>query len=307
MPMSPDPGLRSSASETAQRVAVVTDSTADFSSVRPADLGVTVVPLTVNWGKDILRDRIDITTSEFYARLHTDPVMPKTAAPPVGILEEVYRNLLRSHDTVISIHLSGKFSGTAAVAASAARAVAKDRIWVLDSTSVSVGLGWLVQSAAELAREGAPAEHVLRKIQEMIPRLRLFLTVDTLEYLQRGGRIGRAQAFLGSILSVKPLLEVRGGEIHPIERVRTRATALRRLGELAAAAGPKEMVTVVHGDCEADAQALRPQVADQEGIAPVPITEIGAVIAAYTGPGIVGVGCLLAQNHRDDVRDRPAP
>lgn len=280
----------------AQRVAIVTDSTADFCSARPADLGVTVVPLTVNWGKDILRDRIDVTTSEFYARLRTDPVLPKTAAPPVGILEEVYRNLLLSHDTVVSIHLSGKFSGTAAVAASAAHAVAKDRVWVLDSTSVSVGLGWLVQSAAELARDGASADHLLRKVQEMIPRLRLFLTVDTLDYLQRGGRLGRAQAFLGSILSVKPLLEVRDGEVLPIERVRTRATALRRLVELAAAAGPKEMVTIVHGDCEADAQELRLQLANLERVTSVPVTEIGAVIAAYTGPGIVGVGCLLAQD-----------
>lgn len=277
------------------RIAVVTDSTADFAGISPADLQITIVPLTVNWGRDVLRDRIDLSTAEFYTRLRMDPVLPKTAAPPIGIFEEVYRNLLATHEAVISVHIASRFSATFSVAGAAARAVDAERIHLVDSTSTSVGLGWLAQRAAELAGAGEGADAVLRHLEAVIPRLRLYLTLETLEYLQRGGRIGRAQAFLGGLLNVKPVLQVRDGEVLPVERVRTRTASLRRLADLAQEAGPKELITVVHGDCESDAQALCDEITRRENGASAPICEIGAVIATYAGPGIVGVGCLLAR------------
>jgi DegV family protein with EDD domain len=277
------------------RIAVVTDSTADFAGVNPADLGVTIVPLTVNWGRDVLRDRIDITTSEFYLRLRTDPVLPKTAAPPIGIFEEVYRNLLGTFDTVVSIHIAAKFSATCNVARGAASAVDAERIFVVDSTTTSVGLGWAAQRAAELSAEDVRPDEILHELDALIPRLRLYLTLETLEYLQRGGRIGRARAFLGGLLSVKPILQAWEGEVHPIHQVRTRAASLRRIIELAAEVGATERMAVVHGDCTEEARAMRDEIAARSGGASIPIVEIGAVIATYTGPGVLGVGCLLGR------------
>ena len=129
----------------------------------------------------------------------------------------------------------------------------------------------------------------------MIPRLRIYLTLDTLEYLQRGGRIGRAQAFVGGLLNVKPVLECHDGDIYPVERVRTRAAAIRRVIEMAHQLGPKERVAIAHSDCEEEAQAFAAEVAGREGMSNVPIAELGSVVGTHTGPGVLGVGCLLAK------------
>jgi len=273
---------------------VVTDSTADFAGTEPAELGITVVPLTVNWGKDVLRDRIDITTSEFYERLQTDRDMPRTAAPPLGIFEEVYRNLLGGYDAVVSVHIAAKFSGTVGAASTAARNVDPERVHVVDSATTTVTLGWLAEIAADLARENAAATTIIDKLADLIPRLRIYLTLDTLEYLQRGGRIGRAQAFLGGLLNVKPVLECHDGEIYPVERVRTRTAAVRRLAEMARALGPKERVAIAHSDREDEARTFAVEVARQEGMSTVPIAELGSVVGTHTGPGVLGIGCLLA-------------
>jgi DegV family protein with EDD domain len=256
---------------------------------------MTIVPLTVNWGRDILRDRIDITTGEFYTRLRIDRELPHTAAPPLGIFEEVYRNLLASHAAVVSVHVAAELSGTYGVAATAARNVDAERIHVVDSTSVSIGLGWLGVRAAELARDGVPVHEIVSALEEMRERLEIYVALETLEYLQRGGRIGRAQAFLGGLLSVKPILHVQHGTIHPYERVRTRATSLRRLADVAAEAGPKELIAVAHGDADVDASTLRREIVEREQRPDVPVTEISAVVGVHTGPGLIGVGFLRAR------------
>jgi DegV family protein with EDD domain len=220
--------------------------------------------------------------------------MPKTSAPPIGIFEELYANLLTVHEAVVSVHLSAKFSGTYGVACAAAKAVDGERVRVVDSRFTSVALGWMAQRAAELAERGESCEAVVAELEQMAPRLRIYLTLETLEYLQRGGRIGRAQAFLGNVLNVKPVLEIRGGEIFPVERVRTRAAAVRRLVELAESAGPSEALAVVHGDCDGEAISLRQDLVLRGRVGEIPVAELGAVVAAYTGPGVLGVGCLLA-------------
>ncbi len=276
-------------------VAVVTDSTADFAGVEPADLAITVVPLTVNWGRDVMRDRIDITTSEFYDRLRTDREMPRTAAPPLGIFEEVFRNLLARYDAVVAIHIASKLSGTHGIASTAARNVDGERVHVIDSATTTVTLGWLAQSAAQLARDDTPAHSIVRELDDMIPRLRIYLTLGSLEYLQRGGRIGRAQAFLGGLLNVKPVLECHDGEIHPVERVRTRPAAIRRVLEMARQLGPKERIAIAHSDCAEEARTFAADLAQQEGLAQVPIAELGSVVGTHTGPGVLGIGCLLAR------------
>jgi DegV family protein with EDD domain len=273
------------------QVAIVTDSTADFASACPADLNLTVVPLTVNWGKDVLRDGVDIGARELYNRLRHDPSIPHTAAPPLGIFEDLYHSLLQTHDAVLSIHISSRLSATWNVAATAARTVNAERIRILDSTSTSVGLGWLVERAAELAATGATPMAIQDDLQELIPRLRLYLTLDTLEYLRRGGRIGRAQAFLGGLLNVKPILELRDGEVLPLERVRARASSIRRLAELAGDVTTARSVAIVHGDCLDDAASLRALVGG--GSKTMPLVETGAILATHTGPGLLGVGWIV--------------
>ncbi len=273
-------------------VAVVTDSTADFAGTNPDELAIHVVPLTVNWGRDVLRDRIDITTEEFYERLRYDKTLPKTAAPPVGIFEDLFRSLLSEHEAVISIHIASKLSATHEVAASAARSVDPDRVHVVNSRSVSVGVGWLAAQAAMLAAAGTPARGIVEEIEEMADRIRLYLTLNTLEYLQRGGRIGRASAFVGGLLNVKPVLQVLDGEIHPVERVRTRGASVRRVAELADQLGPKDLVAVVHGDCRDEAESLAAQISGEQR---VPMAEIGSVVGTHAGPGVLGIGCVLAR------------
>jgi DegV family protein with EDD domain len=273
------------------QVAVVTDSTADFAAISPVDLNLTVVPLTVNWGKDVLRDGVDIAARELYARLRHDSATPHTAAPPLGIFEDLYQRLLGSHDAVVSIHLSSRLSGTYSVALTAARNVEAGRIRVLDSTTTSVGLGWLAGRAAELAATGATTETIQQEVIGLIPRLRLFLTLDTLEFLRRGGRIGRAQAFLGGLLKVKPILQFRDGEVLPIERVRARASAVRRLAELAGDVRAAQSVAIVHGDCPDEAAALRNVLTG--GNDEIPLIETGAILATHTGPGLLGVGWIV--------------
>lgn len=273
------------------RVAVVTDSTADFPSACPADLNLAVVPLTIHWGKEILRDGIDITARELYTRLQYDPNFPRTAAPPIGIFEELYERLLRAHDAVISIHISGRLSGTAGVASTAAHNVAPERIRVLNSMTTSVGLGWLVERAAELAAGGAVLDAIEREVQGLIPRLRLFMTLETLDYLYRGGRIRRAQAFVGGLLNVKPILQLRDGEVLPLERVRTRAASIRRLAEIAGDIRGARAAAIVHGDAPEDALALRELLVGDSTT--VPLVETGAILATHTGPGLLGVGWIV--------------
>ena len=275
--------------------AVVTDSTADFAGIRPEDHSITVVPLTVNWGGEVLRDKIDVTTEEFYDRLRTDRNLPKTAAPPIGIFEDLYRGLLTQYDAVVSIHIASKLSATYSVAQTAARSLAADRIHVIDSETVSVGVGWMADEAATLAASGASCNKILETVRGMIPRTRLLLTLETLEFLSRGGRIGRARAFVGGILNVKPILEIRGGEIHPVERVRTRAASIRRVAQLVHELGAKERIAVVHGACLSEGEALRETISELEDAKDLPLAEIGSVLGTHAGPGVIGIGCVLAR------------
>jgi DegV family protein with EDD domain len=206
----------------------------------------------------------------------------------------VYREALRTHDAIVSLHIAWTLSSTWNVAASAARAIDPDRIHVVDSMSTSVGLGWLVQIATNMAEQGREAEEIVAEVTEVMPRLRLYMTLETLEYLQRGGRIGRAQAFLGSLLNVKPVLQLQDGVVQPIERVRTRGASTRKLIELAEKAGPTERLVVVHGDCLQEGERIRQELGRLRPIESISLVEVGAVIATYAGPGILGVGCLLA-------------
>src|SRR5216684_1930970 len=229
-------------------IGILTDSTADLRPAVQERFGLGMVPLIVNWDGQTFRDKIDLTTADFYLRLRTSKTLPKTGAPSLAAFEAAFREQLKEHDAVISVNLASKLSATYDVARKAAESVDPGRISVVDSGSVSVCLGWLAEMAAMLAQQGlAPAE-IVNRLEEAKGRLRILALVETLEFLQRGGRIGRAAALAGTLLSVKPILSIRDGEVAPVERVRTMNGALRRLVELVVGLGPIERLGVVDGD-----------------------------------------------------------
>lgn len=279
---------------TARGVAIVTDSTADLPPGLAAARGVTVVPLTLNLDGQSLLDGVDITPAEFYRRLPAASTHPTTSQPSPGRFAETYNALLKKHESIVSIHISEKLSGTYASARQAADMTDPKRIRVIDSGVASMSLSLITLVASTLSAQNADVEAIEAKVVAMKPHLQTYFSVATLEFLRRGGRIGRANALVGSVLQVKPVLCIRDGLVTPLERVRTYERALARIIELTRQLdrGKGVCIIVGHADAEADAERvareLKP-IADTLMIQP-----LGPVVGAHAGPGVVGVGCYSA-------------
>lgn len=274
-------------------VRIVTDSTCDL----PRDLverhGFAVVPLTVFFGDEALLDGVDIDAASFYRRLESSKVLPRTSQPSVEQFVRTYRQVFgEGADAIVSIHISAKLSGTLNSARLAASEVATEvgrPIELVDSKNVSLGLGAVVLAAAERASERATLQDVLATARATIERVHVVCVLDTLEYLQKGGRIGRARSMLGTLLSVKPLVHVEDGEVAPFDRVRTRTRALERLAEFVRAHrdARRLFVACAGNDAEADAfiARVRPDLPETEILR----GHIGPVVGVYTGPNTLGV------------------
>ncbi|MBM3940185.1 MAG: DegV family protein [SAR202 cluster bacterium] len=269
-------------------VRVVTDSTSDLPTDLVAEHGITVVPLNVHFGAETLRDGVDITPDAFFQRLPGSRVLPKTSQPSVAAFGDVYGRLLNEGHEIVSVHISEKLSGTMNSARQAAQEAKSDRIEVVDTQGASLWVGLVALEAARAAEAGGTREEVARVAREASFKVRLFFVLDTLEYLQKGGRIGKAQALLGSLLSIKPVLTVREGEVHPHERVRTRVRALERIRELMKEGSPYDEIAVVHATSPDEARSLATDAASLSK-RPVITTRVGPVIGVYTGPGLIGV------------------
>jgi fatty acid kinase fatty acid binding subunit len=274
---------------------VVTDSTADLDASVRARLGLAVVPLIVNWDGQTFRDKIDLGPSDFYRRLRESKSLPKTGAPSLAAFETEFREQLKAHDGVICINLASQLSGTFEVARRAAESVDANRIWVVDSGSVSICIGWLAEMAVQLASDGVSAADIVDQLEQAKGRLRILALLETLTFLQRGGRIGRAAALAGTLLSVKPILSVRDGEVGPVERVRTMNGAVRRLVELVVADGPIERLGVMHADSPTIAAEVESQLRAHFPEVTIDRGELGPVVGTHGGPGVIGVGMLLAR------------
>lgn len=279
----------------AGRVAIVTDSTADLPLALAAARSVTVVPLTLHFEGRSLLDGIDITPSEFYRKLPSATTHPTTSQPSPGRFAEVYSSLLDGHDAVVSVHISEKLSGTVASARQAADMTDPGRVHVIDSEVVSMSLGLVTLVASALAAQGLDAATIESRVLAMRPQIHTYFSVATLEFLRRGGRIGRASALLGSVLQVKPVLCIRDGLVTPLERVRTFERALNRVIELVRAVDTGHGVCLIvgHADSQADAERVGRElepIADTLMIQP-----LGPVVGAHAGPGVVGVGCYPAE------------
>lgn len=277
-----------------REVAIVTDSTADLPPGLAASRSISVVPLTLNFDGQALLDGVDITPGEFYRRLPNATTHPTTSQPSPGQFAEVYNRLLADHDAVVSIHISEKLSGTFESAQQGAEMTDATRVHVIDSNVVSMSLGLVTLAAATLASRGVDAEAIVDKVEAMRGEVQTYFSVATLEFLRRGGRIGRASALLGSVLQVKPVLCIRDGLVTPLERVRTFERALSRVVELARAVDRGKGICAIVGHAGADADAERVGRELEPIAETLMIQPLGPVVGAHAGPGVVGVGCYPA-------------
>ena len=278
-----------------QRVAIVTDSTSDLPPELASSRSITVVPLTLNFEGETLLDGVDIRPDEFYRRLPAATTHPTTSQPSPGRFAEAYTALLADYEAVVSIHISQKLSGTYESARQAANITDPKRVHVVDSELVSMSLGLLTLAASALAAGGSDGLAIETQVLEMRANVQTYFSVATLEFLRRGGRIGRASALLGSVLRLKPVLCIRDGLVTPLERVRTFERALNRVVELTREVdrGHGVCVIVGHAGAEEDAERIGREL---EPIAEtLMIQPLGPVVGAHAGPGVVGVGCYPAE------------
>jgi DegV family protein with EDD domain len=277
----------------ARKIALVTDSTADLTPEMVEEMGVTIVPLRVIFGNEPYREGVDISAEEFYERLVKSRPLPTTSAPSVGDFQEVYERLLKEVDSIVSIHIGTKLSATVQAAQTARQSVAKpERIEIVDSQMISLAMGFAIMEAAEAVSAGAKLAEVKAAAESVVQRVSVRFMLDTLEYLRRGGRIGRARAYLGTLLSVKPILSLRGGELYPEERVRTRARGLERIIQWAIRQENVKRAAVGHSTTPDEAESIRERLAMAFPSVKVHLIRFGPVLGTHAGPGIVGVGFM---------------
>ena len=249
-------------------------------------------PLHIHFGAEVYRDGVDLGKGEFYDRLVRSAVLPRTSQPGVGDFQRAYESLADA-DAIVSIHIGGKLSGTINAAQTAARLLAEGdgaapSVTVVDSDQASLGLGFAVLAAAEAAAAGEDLETVIATAKETAALSRVLLIVDTLEYLQKGGRVGRARAFLGTLLRMEPVLELAHGEIEGIERPRTRHKAVERLFELTTRTPNPRRIGILHGTTPDEAEALAQRVREALPAVPVTVVRVSPVIGVHTGPAALG-------------------
>ena len=272
-------------------VRIVTDSAASLPAEVRQVHGITVIPLHVLFGAtDCLEDQ-DLSAKEFYRQLESRPEHPTTSQPTPAAFLEAYRSL-EGDDPIVSLHVSGALSGTIASARQAAAQLPEREIHVVDSRTVSMSLGLLALEAARAAEEGADAASVVARVEEMARRTYLAFVVQTLEYLRRGGRIGGAQAFLGSLLNVKPVLHVSDGRVEPLTRARSLAKACRAVLSHVREVAPAgiEHVALLHADSDANRALLEAEVLDHVSPSGEVFRDVimGPVIGVHVGRGSVG-------------------
>jgi DegV family protein with EDD domain len=272
------------------KVRVVTDSAAELAPEVTEALGITVVPMNIRFGDEELKDGIDLSLAEFYRRLEHSRVMPVTTPPSFRAFQEVYARLGQSTDQIISIHVSSRLSRSYHVATGAAEAfLGRCQVAVMDSESISVGQGTLVRAAAEAANRGMPLDTIVRLIRGMIPHVYLVFFVEALEYLEREGRIGKAQALLGSMLNIKPILIVEEGDIIPLEKVRTRPRAIDKLFEFVAEFAQIQEVAILQVGSDQEAAELVERLKLVFPDRDFPVLPYGPVLASHIGPSTMGV------------------
>jgi DegV family protein with EDD domain len=279
-------------------VRLVTDSTADIPLDQAQTAGITVVPLTVFFGDEAYLDGVELDNASFYRKLHASKELPRTSQPSPAAFQEAYTHLIdEGADAILAVHLSSKLSGTYQSACTARDTlpdtVKKIPIEIIDSQNISIAMSRSILRAAQEARKGLSLPEIKAHILDELARTRILAVLDTLEYVKRGGRIGGARAFLGNMLSVKPIISLKDGEVIPVEQPRTRSKAYARIAELVQEMGKIEHVSIAEsseGFAEQLAQVIKTVYAGE-----LPIYKLGAVLGTHTGPGTAAIAVVIAK------------
>ncbi len=278
-------------------VRIVTDSTADIPVTQAEALNITIVPLTVFFGDDAYLDNIELDNAAFYKKLQESKDLPKTSQPSPAAFEEAFTRLINEGaDAILSVHLSSKLSGTYQSACTARDALSENLkeipIEIVDSQSISIGMSYPVIEAAKKAQSGANLEEIKTCLLDQLSRTRILAVLDTLEFVKRGGRIGGARALLGNMLSFKPIISLKDGEVVPLEQPRTRNKAYARVAQLVDDMKPIEYIAIAEASDDVGqqlAQALKTTYSGE-----IPIYKLGGVLGTHTGPGTAAVSVVAA-------------
>jgi len=280
-------------------IRVTVDSTADVPLAQARELGITVVPLTVLFGDEAYRDGVDLDGPSFYTKLASGKVTPTTTAPAPALFEQAYRQMVADGATgVLALSLARNLSSTHDSALQAARTVSSETgvpFEVVDSHSVTGGCGLPAEIIAREAGQGASLAELRAHAESLFKRVHVVAVLETLEYLQRGGRIGRARALMGTLLNVKPLLEVKDGQVLPLENVRTRGKSLDRVAQIIAALGELEALGVIQSNDEVGAELAQRARAFWSG--PIEVFTLGPVVGTHAGPGAGAIVAITANEN----------
>ena len=275
------------------RVAIITDSVADLPPKVAEELGITVIPLIVRFGIDTYRDGVDLSPDQFYDKLRTGKVLPMTSVPSPMDFSKAYDKLAEEASEILVISLSSKLSATYQVALQAVGLMKKHcRVEVLDSQCAVMAQGFIAIAAAKAAQAGANLDEVLDVARQTIPRVDIRAAFDSLEYLERGGRIGKAQAFLGSLLKINPIIGLKDGEVQPFGKKRSRAKAIDHLYNFAASFGDVEGLAVEYAADLDEASRLAERLHSRYPGVPVHLSRATPVIGTHTGPSLIVVSVI---------------
>jgi DegV family protein with EDD domain len=277
-------------------VRLVTDSLADIPPSILRDLDITVVPAIVRFGETEYRDRVDLPSWEFYQKLSESHILPTTSVPSTLEFETTFRNLAKETDQILAIHTIGRLSGIYNASRLAAQDIPDTQIEVIDSQQVSMSLGWLVILAARAAQAGKSLAAIQALVEDALNRVHIVAMLDTLSYAQRGGRLGKGAALIGTLLNVKPILSAVHGEIVPVENVRTQRRALERIVELVVNSGSVEEIAVVHAHAPDLAIGVEQALSNIFPEKQILLSETGPVLGTHAGPGAVGIAWLNGKN-----------
>lgn len=273
-------------------ITIVADTTSSIPVPMASELGIPYIPQIIVFGDQTYRDDTEMDSKTFLQQLRASTALPKTAAPPPALYNPVYEKYTQNGDTVIVLTPSADVSGTYRSAEVAAAEFADRDIRIVDTRSVGGGLASMVLQAHQWVKEGMDADTIVKRIKDLSSREKLFFVVDTLEYLYKGGRIGGAKMLVGSILQVKPILQLKNGRTEPVESQRTKKRAMARLKELVYAECPRHdgaLLSIMHGDVPEEAQALADEFKDQLGISNLRIYDLPPAILVHAGPGVIAV------------------
>ncbi len=273
-------------------VTIVADTTSSIPVARAAELGIQYIPQIIVFGEETYRDDYEIDTQTFLQRLRAAAILPKTAAPPPALYAPIYEQFSQNGKTIIVLTPSAEVSGTFRSAEVAAADFPDRDIRIIDTRTIGSGLASIVLQANQWAKDGVEPDEIVARVKDLIRRQKVYFVVDTLDYLYRGGRIGGAKMLVGSILQVKPILQLKGGRTEPVESQRTKKRAMARLKELIYADCPRNdgaRLTIMHGDVLEEARELAQEFKSQLGLNEVEIYDLPPAILVHAGPGVIAV------------------